>query len=264
MRRNMSTIYIIAAVVLIVVFGLWAGIPLQWRWLLIMATVVGLLAFAGLEITATPMSDDPADNRRKLGRIDGLLIDPRNKISLSRLQMALWSVVVLSAWATFALHRIIPVLQGNSPASSIQIVQEVAKLLAGEKTPGEAEIRRATAMLERITGAEILPTGEERSGTDALYDPLDINIPQEVWMALGISIASLTGAGIIKTNKATDDAGKAREVATTRADNAKARTDRIGVLEGEKSSMLETMSGGLESIDNAQLTPAARAAAQAE
>lgn len=45
------------------------------------------------------------------GRWQGLLIDERNKISLSRLQMALWTIVVLSAFFTAALFNI---TSGNS------------------------------------------------------------------------------------------------------------------------------------------------------
>jgi hypothetical protein len=39
------------------------------------------------------------------GRIDGVLIDERNKVSLSRLQTALWSVVVIGSIIAFSLIR---------------------------------------------------------------------------------------------------------------------------------------------------------------
>lgn len=40
------------------------------------------------------------------GRLAGLLIDERNKMSLSRLQLVLWTVVILSAYLTVVLARI--------------------------------------------------------------------------------------------------------------------------------------------------------------
>jgi hypothetical protein len=40
------------------------------------------------------------------GRLAGLLIDERNKVTLSRLQLVLWTVVILSAYLTVVLARI--------------------------------------------------------------------------------------------------------------------------------------------------------------
>lgn len=77
------------------------------------------------------------------GRLSGLLIDNRNKWSLSRLQMILWTVVVLSAYFTAALSNIVQ----NLP------------------------------------------------------NPLDINIPEQLWVLMGISTTSLIGSPLILSNK---------------------------------------------------------------
>lgn len=272
MRRNISTIYIIATVVLVLVFGLLGSVPLQWRWLLIMVTIVLMLALAGREITGTeqevPLRNGRMGLRTTPGRFDGILIDSRNKITLSRLQLVLWSVVVLSAWATLALHRVVLVLGPGIPTSSTQTVEMVAKLLAGEKTPGAAETRRARAMLEQITGVEAPPAGEEGNATATPYEPLAVSIPSEVLLAMGISVASLVGAGLIKENKATNEDGNARKTVEARVTNANTRVtdmnNQANELEIERSSLLESMSGGLESADGSPATAADLAAAQAQ
>jgi hypothetical protein len=77
------------------------------------------------------------------GRRQGLLIDERFKMSLSRLQMVLWTLVILSGLLTMALTNI----GRNNPA------------------------------------------------------PLDITVPTQVWVLLGISTTSLIGSPLLKSNK---------------------------------------------------------------
>ncbi len=74
----------------------------------------------------------------------GLLIDPRNKMSLSRLQLSLWTVLILSTFLTVAMFNI-------------------------RKDPNE--------------------------------NPLNIEVPPEVWGLLGISTTSFVAAGAIKSQK---------------------------------------------------------------
>jgi len=73
----------------------------------------------------------------------GLLIDERNKMSLSRLQMILWTVLILSGFLTVAL----------------------ANIAAG------------------------------------VENPLSISIPEELWLLMGISTASLVGSPLILSTK---------------------------------------------------------------
>jgi hypothetical protein len=273
MRRYWSTLYIALAVVLILFFGLLGRVPLGLRWVLVILVFVGLLALVGREVTGNEVDvrlrSGRTETRFAPGRIDGVLIDARNKISLSRLQLILWTVVILSAWVTLALHRVIPVLQGRLFATDTQLVQEVAGLLAGEGEPTETDVRRAAAMLEQITGADVaLPTeeGADEAAPAILYDALSIGLPQEVLLALGISIASLAGAGLIKTNQATSEAGRAQEVALERTRNVLERASADNtVLENARddyNSTLESLVPGaaLESMDE---DPQARAAALA-
>ncbi len=269
MRRYTSTLYIIGAVVLILVFGLFGRFPLQVRWLLIVAVLVGLLIAAGREITGTEqdvqLRSGRTETRFSPGRFDGVLIDSRNKISLSRLQLVLWTLVILSAWTTFALHRVIPVLQGRLLASNAIVVDEVAGLLAGGHEAGDAERLRAGVMVEQITGRP-LPDATAVA-TPILYAPLDIGIPQELLLALGISIASLAGAGLIKTNQATNEMGRGQEVATARTESAQTRAVAMNSsLESmqRNAQALEAMNANsLESLDDTPQSAAALAAAEA-
>lgn len=89
--------------------GLMDVIPLQVRWLLILGVFVAFLAALGKHVTGV------RDEKNKLvgGRFVGILIDSRNKLSLSRLQITLWTLLALSAFSTIALHRTIPLLTGE-------------------------------------------------------------------------------------------------------------------------------------------------------
>jgi len=86
-------------VVICMLFPRWAsgetfGIGFEtWRlgvWLLIMAILGGLFVLIGHGI---------------LGLVNGCLIDNRNRLSLSRLQQFSWTVLVLSAFLTFAAFK---------------------------------------------------------------------------------------------------------------------------------------------------------------
>ena len=255
MRRQTSAIYIIVAVVLILVFGLLGRAALPLRWLLVMGVLVGLLVALGREVTGSEnevrLRSGRTETRFSPGRIDGVLIDPRHKISLSRLQLILWTVIVLSAWATLALHRTIPVLQGRLAATGAPLVESIAGVLAGGQEAGEEQAVRAAAIVEQLTGVAPDAAGQTEA---AAYDALDIEIPQEVLLALGISLASLAGSGVIKANQATNEDGRAQEIVAARQERAAREVAAIGseleVLQVQQTGVLETMSDiGLETMD---------------
>lgn len=275
MRRYYSAIYLIVSIILIVIFGLSSRLSLPLRWALVMAVFIALLMLIGRDITgneeAVRLRSGRTETRFAPGRIDGVLIDARNKISLSRLQLVLWTVVVLSAWVTLGLHRVIPVLEGRVLASDAQVVQAVAGVLAGEAEVGEEQINRAAAVVEQVMGEEAVLPGEGTADDPptARYQPLDIAFPQELLVALGISIASMAGAGVIRTNQATRDDGRAQDVAATRTANAK---DQAAGANGALESLqydyqsLEAMTtSGLETMEEGgQVDQAALAEAQAQ
>lgn len=94
------------------------------------------------------------------GRWSGVLIDNRNKMSLSRFQLLLWTLIIVPGILAIA----------------------VARIFAGDG------------------------------------DPLKIDIPQEVWLLLGISTVALVGTPLIQTYKASQPASN---VQTTRFDALK-------------------------------------------
>jgi hypothetical protein len=269
MRRYWSALYIIVAVVLIFFFGLLGAIPLAVRWLLIMAVFIALLALIGRDVTGeereVSLPGGGTAVRFVPGRVDGVLIDLRRKISLSRLQLVIWTVVVLSAWATLALHRTIPVLEGRLLNAGADLVGATAALLAGENTPTPAQVARATAMVEQVTG-ETTETAAGAEESRPAYNPLDIDFPAELLVALGISVVSLAGASAIKTNQAVNEDGAANQIVEERVERVAGRvSDRqreLASLESMRDGTLESISGiGLESMDT---DPQAAAAAQRE
>jgi hypothetical protein len=101
-------------------------------------SVISWLLYAILMGTFTAIVADGITNRKV-----GILIDERNRMSLSRLQMALWSVLTISAFLAAAI--------GNTRAN--------------------------------------------------VPEPLNIAIPEAVWLLMGISTTSLVGTPLIFSAK---------------------------------------------------------------
>lgn len=68
-------------------------------------TITILLALAGREIN---------------GHWCGALIDTRNKFSLSRLQITLWTIMVLSAYLSMAMPRVVAMVGDNATLDQAQ------------------------------------------------------------------------------------------------------------------------------------------------
>ncbi len=81
------------AVIVMVAMVLGFTISPFWLWLIIAGVMAALLMALGLTVK---------------GRVLGILIDSRNRISLSRLQITLWTGLVLSAFLAIALPRTLP------------------------------------------------------------------------------------------------------------------------------------------------------------
>jgi MFS family permease len=87
--RYLIVLSLVAAVatVGVLVSGLWT-VPPIWLWLIFAVILVALLAGLGKSTNGSWL---------------GILIDSRNRMSLSRLQIALWTVMILSAYVALAL-----------------------------------------------------------------------------------------------------------------------------------------------------------------
>jgi hypothetical protein len=162
--------------------------------------MVVLLALAGHEIN---------------GQWFGVLIDSRNKISLSRLQITLWTVLVLSAYLTIALPRVSAmVLAAPAPAA--------APALTVTPTPTATPKSTATPAPGAVQTSETVPA-PEGAPTVAVAQALDIRFPEELIVAMGISAASFAGSSLIMSNKK----GKQIKVdARLSPDAAQARRDQ--------------------------------------
>jgi hypothetical protein len=176
-KEDIMFLIIISFSALIILVGLTGWISVQIRWGLIMLLMVVFLAMIGKRVTGQKV-----DGKLTGGRWTGILIDNRFKMSLSRFQIILWSILALSAFAVIALNRSIPVLTGEInalipylPASATQ---------QPNTTPSQTGVN--------ATPADVPP---------APFDPLNIAFPEELLIAMGISTLSLAGASFINSNK---------------------------------------------------------------
>ena len=106
----------------------------------------------------------------------GVLIDNRNMMSLSRLQIVLWTVVILSAFLTVGLARV-----SDSRFNPDGYFYEPAE------------------------------TSEEETKQEPTWaDPLGIQLPPLLWALMGISVTSAVGSPLLKAAKAQRTAGEDR------------------------------------------------------
>jgi len=140
-------------------WGLTKGAVETWTptaWLLNAATIVVLMMLVGWQVN---------------GRPDGLLIDNRNRVSLSRFQAAAWTVLVLSGLATAVAFNL----------------NHLAQALADQTNAACKGGVTAVACKDLVPGA------------------LEITIPNELLIAMGISAASLVATPAILSLKSQDD-----------------------------------------------------------
>jgi hypothetical protein len=88
--KNLVWVPIVSGLMIIAIFlsGLFA--PKGWNWALVMFFMIVFIALIGKLIT---------------GRYSGIFINERNKMTLSRFQLVIWTLIVLSAFLTIALER---------------------------------------------------------------------------------------------------------------------------------------------------------------
>lgn len=111
----------------------------------------------------------------------GVLIDNYNRISLSRFQACLWTVVVLPAIAV-------------TVAWNVAESGKLARTPPADAAPADA----APGLGSDATGVKPIPSPAKGPG-----DALGIDIPAELWILLGISATTLVAAGVMKQDKGT-------------------------------------------------------------
>ena len=89
-RESAKTAWVGLALTALMIGGAWLA-PGPWNWLIVLAAMAAFMAMLGVFISGNPL---------------GILINHRNLISLSRFQMVLWTLLILSAYFTLALVRV--------------------------------------------------------------------------------------------------------------------------------------------------------------
>jgi hypothetical protein len=128
------------------------ALGLFWPWLIILGCLIAAFAIIGLSRGMGPL---------------GVLIDAgTNMMSLSRLQIVLWTCVILSAFVTTALGRI-----GDYGFDQ-----------SGYECPAPAE-------------------ASEEQAEPECAEPLGIQLPPMLWALMGISVTSAVASPLLKASK---------------------------------------------------------------
>jgi hypothetical protein len=141
--------------------------PTELRWITISALMVLFIAFLGYQVN---------------NRLAGILIDSRNKISLSRFQMTAWTILVMSAFLTIGMGR-------SRGGYLSELSDEMAAQCRAEIEDTQLDTPEGQAAAAAIADEE------------CVEQPLKITFPPEVVAALGISSASLAGSALVKGTK---------------------------------------------------------------
>src|SRR5439155_102230 len=139
-----------------------------WDWLAVLAVMIVFLATIGSWISS---------------RLTGVLISERNLMSLSRFQLVLWTVLLLSAYWTIALRRIaggVPDALGIALAPELWALMGISTaslvgsplLLTNKQTKNPANIDKAAAPAAAKFGETAGEIDKNRVGT--LYANSDI------------------------------------------------------------------------------------------
>jgi xanthosine utilization system XapX-like protein len=159
----------------------------------------------------------------------GLLIDNRNKISLSRLQLVAWTVMILSAVFVALVINSRVTLPSTKSEISVFFTGAVRKpgatrlpvhttlgdaLLGNDNVQGQATddsdlntMGQTFPMSSALTNSDEVSVPSKAEGGDPVWNVRNgnIDIPQEIWALLGLSTTSLVGATLLKGNKDRED-----------------------------------------------------------
>lgn len=270
-EKYLTLLVFLLAITLIILIGLAGGWNLENRWLGILVVMILFVGVSGL--LKTSRTETGARNKTifKWGRVDGIFIDSRNRISLSTFQIVLWTLLALSAWATLVLHRTIPIIKDFSRELRVEVIEKLGE----ESEEGKVE----PAMIEIVSGfmkgfaidnrklkpAEIKALITRLSADDQFtqstssipdYDPLNVSFPQELLLVMGISTASLAGSTIIKIRKSSQDSGSTIDTFNRQLGSAINRRDV-----SRSSESVETMRSEIQENvrDRKSLAPDQRA-----
>lgn len=231
MKNNKKSLLAFYLTVIFILLVTWIGtltgnsrfLFIKWspecRWIAIMVLMVLFLALIGWVIN---------------GRFRGVLIDSRNKMSLSRFQVTMWTIVIMSAFVTMGLARArkggIEKLTPDNIKGYKKLVKPV-KLDCIDKNPDNDE-----KIIENCTNPQAL----------------DIYFPEELLLAMGISLASFAGASLIKSNKRTYEISKKEDIKTLIEEKDKELTKAKNALEEAKQKIKPVPPEWEQKVENAE------------
>lgn len=168
---------VLVPLALIIFVGLWLparfverpGGGMALAWLINAVLMFAIIALIGLALNKGPF---------------GILIDHRNMMSLSRLQMVLWTVVILSAFITTALARV-----------------------------ADTRLHPDGYQCGLVVNADGVEVPDPKCAS-----ALDITLPPLLWTLMGISLTSAISSPLLKAFKAqrTSEEDRRRKTAATR------------------------------------------------
>jgi hypothetical protein len=233
LNNLLGIVVVLGGVVAALLIGGWLaedqlGLPGLWGYIALV--MILFLGFVGREMNQ---------------RWAGAFIDWRNMISLTRLQIVLWTVLVMSAYMAIALPRVLP--DGLAPMTEKEINACIEE--------HDLEVHVA----EDASAETIAEKRREVAQKHCPGDPLKIVFPEEVILAMGITITTFAGSGLIKdvqsksrsltSLKAEYDKQHA-EYETTIADAEKAVKDAQKVVDSSVRNM-DAASTGQQKLEGA-------------
>ena len=219
LRHTIAFIGVFVAIIVFIVLGFQSnnGIPPFVIWLVLL----GLFTAMTLIIS-----------RGFTHRWLGILIDDRNKYSLSRFQMILWTLIILSSFMGAVLANVrldlIVYVSGAVDAPRMMTVKSGYLVSDVLIDLGILNYDKATNSFTAVDGVDLsslnltesvkdgeqiyIPRTGEAPPVSALADatkakqavtttPLSVQSPSEVWLLLGISTTSLVASPLIKGQK---------------------------------------------------------------
>ena len=164
------------------------------------------------------------------GQWFGAIVDDRNRTSLSRLQIALWTTVVIAAYLTIAIVRSGP----NALATPSR--QDIAACKAAhiQEVAGTEDVSQW-----RAANPQKAREADREASDICSTQPLMIIFPEELLLAMGISTVSFAGSSLVKSIKRNKRTNVLLTDLQKKADAAKENMNKIKT---EMTSLSQTLS----------------------
>jgi hypothetical protein len=180
----------IVILLILVLFNVLKNINALWLWAGFAGIMMALLWGLGLGAT---------------GKWYGVIVEKnRNRASLSRLQITLWTILVISSFLTMAIIRIREAPRQPSNAETAACKAEYISVNYGftiDQLGGPAPENPETTTPANGENSDTLKKALEEAEAECVPQTLKIRFPEELLLVLGISTASFAGSSLIKSNK---------------------------------------------------------------